>query len=166
MADTKVYDTLIVGAGFTGIGTAIKLTQAGVDDFVILEREDRVGGTWRDNTYPGAACDVPSLLYSFSFVKNPNWSRAYSPAGEICEHIEGMVDAFDLRRRIQFGVEVNKLDFDEDEGVWTLTTLARKRFRARCPTTNGRTSAVSTATRATRSTVRAGTMTTTSPESE
>ena len=131
MADTKVYDTLIVGAGFTGIGTAIKLTQAGVDDFVILEREDRVGGTWRDNTYPGAACDVPSLLYSFSFVKNPNWSRAYSPAGEICEHIEGMVDAFDLRRRIQFGVEVNKLDFDEDEGVWTLTTVARKRFRAR-----------------------------------
>ena len=128
---TKVYDTLIVGAGFTGIGTAIKLTQAGVDDFVIVEREDRVGGTWRDNTYPGAACDIPSLLYSFSFVKNPNWSRAYSPAGEICEHIEDMVDAFDLRRRIQFGVEVNGLDFDEDEGVWTLTTMQRKRFRAR-----------------------------------
>ena len=98
---------------------------------MILERDDRVGGTWRDNTYPGAACDVPSLLYSFSFVKNPNWSRAYSPAGEICEHIEDMVDAFDLRRRIQFGVEVNGLDFDEDEGVWTLTTVQRKRFRAR-----------------------------------
>ena len=90
---TEVYDTLIVGAGFTGIGTAIKLTQAGVDDFVILERADRVGGTWRDNTYPGAACDIPSLLYSFSFVKNPTWSRAYSPAGEICDHIEDMVDA-------------------------------------------------------------------------
>jgi hypothetical protein len=117
---THTYDTLIVGAGFTGIGTAIKLTQAGVDDFVILEREDRVGGTWRDNTYPGAACDVPSLLYSFSFVKNPNWSRAYSPAGEICEHIEDMVDAFDLRRRIQFGVQVTGLRFDDQEGVWTV----------------------------------------------
>ncbi len=103
----STYDTLIVGAGFTGIGTAIKLIEAGVDDFVILDRSDRVGGTWRDNTYPGAACDIPSLLYSFSFVKNPDWSRAYSPAGEIRQHIEDMVDPFDLRRRIQFGVEVN-----------------------------------------------------------
>ena len=152
---TKVYDTLIVGAGFTGIGTAIKLTQAGVDDFVIVEREDRVGGTWRDNTYPGAACDVPSLLYSFSFVKNPNWSRAYSPAGEICEHIEDMVDAFDLRRRIQFGVEVNRSRLRRRRG----RVDAQPRCSAsdsgpapsccppvRCPTTSGRTSAVSTPT--------------------
>jgi cation diffusion facilitator CzcD-associated flavoprotein CzcO len=126
-----IYDSLIVGAGFTGVGAAIKLTQAGVEDFVILDRSDRVGGTWRDNTYPGAACDVPSLLYSFSFVKNPTWSRAYSPAGEICQHIEDMVDAFDLRRRLQFGVEVNGLDFDESEGAWTVRTAGRKRFRAR-----------------------------------
>ncbi|MCG7606380.1 MULTISPECIES: flavin-containing monooxygenase [Mycobacterium] len=125
------YDTLIVGAGFTGIGTAIKLIEAGVDDFVILDRSDRVGGTWRDNTYPGAACDIPSLLYSFSFVKNPDWSRAYSPAGEIRQHIEGMVDTFDLRRRIQFGIEVNGLAFDETEGVWTVKTTGRKQFRAR-----------------------------------
>lgn len=125
------YDTLIVGAGFTGIGTAIKLIEAGVDDFVILDRSDRVGGTWRDNTYPGAACDIPSLLYSFSFVKNPDWSRAYSPADEIREHIEGMVDTFDLRRRIQFGIEVNGLEFDEDEGLWTVKTTGRKRFEAR-----------------------------------
>ena len=90
----RIYDTLIVGAGFTGIGAAIKLSEAGVDDFVILERADRVGGTWRDNTYPGAACDVPSLLYSYSFVKNPSWSRAYSPADEICRHIEDMVEQF------------------------------------------------------------------------
>ena len=62
---SHVYDTIIIGAGFTGIGAALKLAQAGVDDFVVLERSDRVGGTWRDNTYPGAACDVPSLLYSF-----------------------------------------------------------------------------------------------------
>ena len=131
---THIYDTLIVGAGFTGIGTAIKLTEAGVDDFVILDRSDRVGGTWRDNTYPGAACDIPSLLYSFSFVKNPNWSRAYSPADEIRGHIEGMVDAFDLRRRIQFGVEVNGLSFDQSDGVWAVKTKAGKRsqvFQAR-----------------------------------
>lgn len=127
----RTYDTLIVGAGFTGVGTAIKLLEAGVDDFIILDRSDRVGGTWRDNTYPGAACDIPSLLYSFSFVKNPDWSRAYSPAGEIRQHIEDMVDAFDLRRRIQFGIEVNGLAFDESEGVWTVKTTGRKRFRAR-----------------------------------
>ena len=87
-----VYETLIVGTGFTGIGAAIKLTQAGVDDIVIIERDQRVGGTWRDNTYPGAACDIPSLLYSFSFVKNPSWSRAYPTGGEICAHIEDLTD--------------------------------------------------------------------------
>jgi cation diffusion facilitator CzcD-associated flavoprotein CzcO len=125
-----VYDTLIVGAGFTGVGAAIKLTDAGVDDFVILERADRVGGTWRDNTYPGAACDIPSLLYSFSFVHNPSWSRAYSPADEICKHIEDMMSDFGLEPKIQFGVEVNALEFDEGEGVWTVKAYGRKRFRA------------------------------------
>jgi len=127
----RTYDTLIVGTGFTGIGTAIKLTQSGVDDFIMVERHERVGGTWRDNTYPGAACDIPSLLYSFSFVANPTWSRAYSPADEIRRHIEDMVDRFDLRRRIQFRTEVNGLSFDEDEGVWTVSTTNRKKYRAR-----------------------------------
>lgn len=127
------YDTLIVGTGFTGIGAAIKLTQAGVDDIVLVERAHRVGGTWRDNTYPGAACDIPSLLYSFSFAKNPTWSRAYSPADEICRHIESMVDEFDLRRRIRFGVEVDGLTFDDAEGVWTVRAKGRpsRTFRAR-----------------------------------
>jgi cation diffusion facilitator CzcD-associated flavoprotein CzcO len=127
----KVHDTLIVGTGFTGIGTAIKLLQHGVEDFVIIEREDRVGGTWRDNTYPGAACDIPSLLYSFSFAQNPDWSRAYSPAGEIRRHIEGLVDDFDLRRRIQFGAEVNGLHFDDTAGTWTVETTRGKSFTAR-----------------------------------
>ena len=71
MARGHIHDTLIVGAGFTGLGAAIKLRQAGIDDIVLIERADRVGGTWRDNVYPGVACDIPSLLYSFSFVKNP-----------------------------------------------------------------------------------------------
>jgi cation diffusion facilitator CzcD-associated flavoprotein CzcO len=127
----KVYDTIIVGAGFTGIGAAIKLTEAGVDDFVILERSHRVGGTWRDNTYPGAACDVPSLLYSYSFVKNPSWSRAYSPADEICRHIEDMVSNAGLEPKVEFGVEVSGLDFDETRGIWTLKTKGRRKFQAR-----------------------------------
>ncbi|MBX9921949.1 MAG: NAD(P)/FAD-dependent oxidoreductase [Mycolicibacterium frederiksbergense] len=127
----QIHDTIIVGAGFSGIGTAIKLAESGVEDFVIVERGDRVGGTWRDNTYPGAACDIPSLLYSYSFAKNPDWSRAYSPAGEICAHIEAMVDDFDLRRRIQFGVEVTGLSFDGEAGVWTVATNGRKKLQAR-----------------------------------
>ncbi|WP_167108199.1 NAD(P)/FAD-dependent oxidoreductase [Mycobacterium sp. DL592] len=127
----RVYDTLIVGAGFSGLGAAIKLTRAGVDGIVILERADRVGGTWRDNTYPGAACDIPSLLYSFSFVKNPDWSRAYSPADEICRHIEDMVDSFGLRDKIRFGVEVSGLEFDEHSGTWTVKTNGDNSFEAR-----------------------------------
>ncbi|CPT06626.1 monooxygenase [Mycobacteroides abscessus] len=84
---TGTTTTLIVGAGFAGIGTAIRLLQEGTDDFVILERSNRVGGTWRDNTYPGAACDIPSLLYSYSFEPNPGWTHTYSGSAEILEYI-------------------------------------------------------------------------------
>jgi cation diffusion facilitator CzcD-associated flavoprotein CzcO len=128
---SHIHSTLIVGAGFTGLGAAIKLAEAGVDDVVIVERADRVGGTWRDNTYPGITCDIPSLLYSFSFAKNPKWSRAYPSGAEICAHIEEIATAFDLRRKIRFGMEVTGLSFDEAIGVWTATTKQRRRFRAR-----------------------------------
>src|ERR1700685_3493231 len=74
---------LIIGAGFAGLGMGIRLKQAGIDDFTILERGDRVGGTWRDNTYPGIACDIPSHLYSYSFEPNPNWTRFFAPQEEI-----------------------------------------------------------------------------------
>jgi cation diffusion facilitator CzcD-associated flavoprotein CzcO len=122
---------LIVGAGFTGLGAAIKLTRAGIDGFVILERSDRVGGTWRDNTYPGVACDIPSLLYSYSFVRTPSWSRTYPSGSEIYAHIQDMTDQFDLRRRIRFNTAVTGLSFDRERGVWTATTKQRKRFQAR-----------------------------------
>ena len=126
-----VHHTLIVGAGFSGLGTAIKLRQAGVDDIVIVERGQRVGGTWRDNTYPGVACDIPSLLYSFSFVRNPSWSRAYPTGAEICDHIEDMADQHGLTPLIRFDTEVTGLTFDEQSGVWTVITKRRKQFRAR-----------------------------------
>lgn len=113
---------LIIGAGFAGIGTAIRLLQQGIDDFLILERSTDVGGTWRDNSYPGAACDVPSLLYSFGFEQNPNWSRAYSGSSEILEYIKGIVDKHALRRFIRFGVTVTGLHFDDETGTWTAET--------------------------------------------
>jgi cation diffusion facilitator CzcD-associated flavoprotein CzcO len=130
-ASARVHDTLVVGAGFSGLGAAIKLREAGVEDVVIVERSDRVGGTWRDNTYPGVACDIPSLLYSYSFVKNPDWSRAYPSGEEICAHIEELTDRHGLRPAIRFGTEVTGLTFDEDAGVWTATTSSRRTFRAR-----------------------------------
>jgi cation diffusion facilitator CzcD-associated flavoprotein CzcO len=129
MAD--VHSTLIIGAGFTGLGAAIRLAEAGVNDIVILERSDRVGGTWRDTQYPGAGCDVPSLLYSYSFATNPTWSRTYSPAPEIYRHLEDMADTFDVRRHIRFGHEVTGLNFDDNAGVWTAKTRNRRHFRAR-----------------------------------
>lgn len=131
MARNRIHATMIVGAGFTGLGAAIKLREAGVEDIVILERSDRVGGTWRDTGYPGASCDIPSLLYSFSFVKNPNWSRTYSPAAEICRHLEDMATEFDVRRHIRFGQQVSGLSFDESAGVWTAKTTGHTRVHAR-----------------------------------
>ncbi|MBI5340481.1 MAG: NAD(P)/FAD-dependent oxidoreductase [Mycolicibacterium rufum] len=131
MARPRIHDTLIVGAGFSGLGAAVKLRQAGVDDVVIVERSDRVGGTWRDNTYPGVACDIPTMLYSFSFADNPTWSRMYPSGGEIYAHIEELTDRHGLRPLIRFDTEITGLSFDERAGVWTATTKGRKRFAAR-----------------------------------
>ncbi|SHU60470.1 Putative monooxygenase [Mycobacteroides abscessus subsp. abscessus] len=125
-------EVLIVGAGFAGLGTAIRLLERGIEDFVILERGDDVGGTWRDNSYPGAACDIPSLLYSYSFEQNPKWSRAYSGGSEILGYIQRMVDKHQLRRFIKFGVDVTGLTFDDSTGMWTADTAAGEIFAGRC----------------------------------
>lgn len=127
----KTHDALVIGAGFTGLGTAHKLREAGIRNIVVLERSDRVGGTWRDNQYPGAACDIPSLLYSFSFAKNPSWSRMYSPSKEICAHIDDLVEQWGLQPYIRFNTEVTGLAFDEDDGIWRVATAEGIEFRAR-----------------------------------
>ncbi len=90
----------IIGAGFGGIAAAVALRQAGMDDVVIFEAGDGVGGTWRRNIYPGAACDVPSHLYSFSFALNRRWSRTYAQQPEILAYLEQVTDDFDLRRHL------------------------------------------------------------------
>ncbi|HAI88652.1 MAG TPA: 4-hydroxyacetophenone monooxygenase, partial [Alcanivorax sp.] len=117
----KPASVVIVGAGFAGLGMAIRLKQAGVNDFVILERGDRVGGTWRDNTYPGAACDIPSNLYSYSFAPNPEWSRSFSGSNEILDYIHYLVDEFDLEKHIRFNCNVTDLSFQEKAGLWEAT---------------------------------------------
>ena len=88
----------IVGSGFAGLGMAIRLREAGIDDFVVLEKADDVGGTWRDNSYPGCACDVPSHLYSFSFAPNPDWTRTFSPQPEIRDYLRGCAERYGVMR--------------------------------------------------------------------
>ena len=99
-------DVAIVGSGFSGLGAAVRLRGAGRDDFLILEKGDSLGGTWRDNTYPGCACDVQSHLYSFSFAPNPEWTRTFARQPEIRAYLERVADRFGLRDRIRFGAEV------------------------------------------------------------
>jgi cation diffusion facilitator CzcD-associated flavoprotein CzcO len=128
---TRTPSVLIIGAGFAGLGTAIRLLQSGIDDIVILERADRVGGTWRDNTYPGAACDIPSVLYSYSFAPKPDWSRAYSRGGEIQAYVEHLVERYRLTEYIRFGMNVTALNFDEHTATWTADTAGGEIFTGR-----------------------------------
>jgi len=113
---------VIVGAGFAGIGLAIRLERAGIDDFAILERADALGGTWRDNTYPGCACDVPSHLYSYSFAPNPDWSRTYGRQAEILAYLRGVAEQHGIERRIRFGTELREARWDDAAGHWVLDT--------------------------------------------
>jgi cation diffusion facilitator CzcD-associated flavoprotein CzcO len=127
----KPASVLIIGAGFAGLGMAIRLQQAGITDIVILERANEVGGTWRDNQYPGAACDIPSNLYSYSFAPNPNWSRSFSGSREILSYVHYLVKSFNLDRYIRFGKNVDDVAFDEQEGLWKATTSEGEVFSGR-----------------------------------
>jgi cation diffusion facilitator CzcD-associated flavoprotein CzcO len=110
----------IIGAGFGGLGTAVALRRAGIDDLVIVEADDGVGGTWRRNTYPGAACDIQSHLYSFSFAPNKSWSRTYARQPEILAYLESVTDDFDLRRHLMLGTRVRTVRWNQDIWQWAL----------------------------------------------
>jgi cation diffusion facilitator CzcD-associated flavoprotein CzcO len=112
----------IVGTGFAGLGLAIRLKQAGIEDFVLIERAGDVGGTWQANTYPGCQCDVPSHLYSFSFAPNPGWTRTYSRQEEIWRYLRGLVDRHGLGRHIRFGHELTAAAWDDEHGRWRVET--------------------------------------------
>lgn len=125
------FPIAIIGAGFAGIGTAIQLKKAGIDSFTIFERAGEIGGTWRDNTYPGAACDVPSHAYSLSFEQIPTWSRRFAPSGEIQAYLLGITDKWKLRDHMRMNTEIVDACFDEAAGSWTLTTGEDESFTAR-----------------------------------
>jgi cation diffusion facilitator CzcD-associated flavoprotein CzcO len=114
----------IIGSGFSGLCLGIRLKQAGIDSFTIYEKSDRLGGTWRDNTYPGAACDVPSFAYCFSFAQKTDWSRKWSPQEEILEYMDACAAQHDVLRHVRFGTEIASARFDDRAGVWRLRTGA------------------------------------------
>ncbi|MCZ4500696.1 MAG: Cyclohexanone monooxygenase [Marmoricola sp.] len=115
---------IIIGAGFGGLGTAIELLRHGFSDITIVEKGDDLGGVWRDNTYPNAACDVPSSLYSWSFAPNPAWARRYSGQADILAYIGRVADEHGLREKIRTGVEVTAAAYDEGSATWTVTTAS------------------------------------------
>ena len=123
MACAQIFQRIvIIGAGPGGMCTAIKLKEAGIEDFVVLERASGVGGTWYNNTYPGLECDVRSHLYSFSFEPKKDWSRPYPSQPEILEYLEGIADRYDLRPHVRLGTEVRSARWDEELSTWELET--------------------------------------------
>ncbi|MDF2418510.1 FAD-dependent oxidoreductase [Acinetobacter beijerinckii] len=122
MAKIEKFHVVIIGAGFAGIGAAIKLQQAGFTDFVVLEKADEIGGVWRANTYPGCACDVPSALYSYSFAPNPQWSRVFAQQQEIKTYIQNVAQQFDVKKYVRFGYEMLESAWDDQAKHWVVKT--------------------------------------------
>ena len=122
MSQIEKFHVVVIGAGFAGIGAAIKLQQAGFTDIVVLEKANEIGGVWRANTYPGCACDVPSALYSFSFAPNPNWSRVFAPQAEIKAYIQDVAKKFDVEKYVRFGYEMIESAWDDQAKHWVVKT--------------------------------------------
>jgi cation diffusion facilitator CzcD-associated flavoprotein CzcO len=129
--NTQHHDVIVVGTGFAGLGMAIKLKGSGEDDFIVLEKADSVGGTWRENTYPGCACDVQSHLYSFSFEPNPTWSRMFARQPEIRSYLEHCTDKYGVRPHLRFGAEVTGMRYDDVVGRWEVDVNGEPAYTAR-----------------------------------
>jgi cation diffusion facilitator CzcD-associated flavoprotein CzcO len=119
---SHIHEVVIVGAGFGGLGMAIRLKQRGMDDFVVVERGDDVGGTWWANSYPGCQCDIPSNLYSFSFAPNPSWDRAYPMRDQILDYLRGCADRFGIRPHVRLRSELTRARWVADRQYWELET--------------------------------------------
>jgi len=120
--ETPMHEVVIIGAGLGGIGVAIKLQEAGIEDFVLLERASDIGGTWRDNTYPGIASDVPAQVYQYSFELNPDWSHVFAPGQEIMAYIRRLADKYGIMARVRLDSEVRSRTWDEACHLWRLDT--------------------------------------------
>ena len=126
---SEQFGVVIVGTGFSGLCMAIRLKQSGVEDFVLLERADDVGGTWRDNHYPGCACDVQSHLYSYSFEPKPDWSRQFAPQPEIWSYLRRCAEKYGILPHVRYNANVVSSRFDEASSQWVLSTQDGRTFR-------------------------------------
>ena len=126
--DSRHVPVIIIGCGFGGMALAIELKNSGMNDFVILERASDIGGVWRDNSYPGAACDVVSRYYSFSFDRNRDWSENFAPQAEIWKYQKSVVDRFGIIPHVQFNTEVRNATFNEATGNWAVETANGQKF--------------------------------------
>lgn len=131
MTDKTVHDVIIVGAGLGGIAAAVNLRERGIDDFVILEKRDGVGGTWRSNSYPGCGCDTQMVAYQFSFAVRADWRRLYPRAQDILKYCEEVTDEFDLRKHLVTGVEVVAAEWVEEDGTWTIQAASGETYCAK-----------------------------------
>ena len=125
------HEVIIVGGGFSGIGAAIKLDRTGISDYLLVEQGDGIGGAWHFNTYPGVAVDIPSLSYSFSFERNPDWSRVFAPGAELTASAEHCVDKYGIRGRIRLNTGITGARFDEQTDLWHLSTSSGETLTAR-----------------------------------
>ena len=125
------YEVAIIGAGFGGMGIAIKLQEMGIDNIVILDRASDLGGTWHINTYPGLTVDIPSLTYSYSFEPNPNWSRFYAPGAELKKYANSVADKYKLRQYMHFNTNIKHTEYDEQNHLWTIKSEKGESFTAR-----------------------------------
>ncbi|MFD9890586.1 flavin-containing monooxygenase [Amycolatopsis sp. NPDC059027] len=121
---------VIVGTGFGGVGTAVELKRAGFGNFTVLESASEPGGVWRENTYPGAACDIPSPLYSFSYEPNPHWPQRYSQQPDIHAYLKRVIAKYGLGPHIRYGTEVTGAAFDEARGKWRVETSGGETYEA------------------------------------
>lgn len=122
MSDSRVYKVLVIGGGFAGLGAAIKLKERGEKDFVLLEKAGELGGVWRENTYPGCACDVPSTLYSYSFAPNPSWSRVFARQAEIKSYLQNLAVVHRITPHVQFNQEAIEIRWLNEAQVWQVKT--------------------------------------------
>tara|TARA_R110002073_G_scaffold84612_8_gene202010 strand:+ start:126290 stop:127858 length:1569 start_codon:yes stop_codon:yes gene_type:complete len=129
--DADILEVAIIGAGFSGLGMGIRLKASGMTDFRIFDKGHDVGGTWRDNTYPGCGCDVKSALYSYSFEPWAEWSNAYAKQGEIHQYIRHCAEKYEMYPHLQFNTTVAAAQYDQESGVWEIKTAAGESIKAR-----------------------------------
>ncbi len=127
----RILQCAIIGAGFAGIGMGIQLRRAGIENFTIFEKTGGISGTWYDNTYPGAACDVPSHLYSYSFAKKTDWSRIYAPQAEIRAYVEDCARRFGVSGHVRLNTAITAAHYDDDKQLWQIITQDGEKIRAR-----------------------------------